>query len=299
MRLGPPPEEPEIPGQFWIDFIRDTAPVFRKPTIEQLGEFIAPTFQALIDGAKYVDPRLLEIIDELGPDVIVEDNVVGVPGARARPGGRGSASCRATRPRSRTRPSRRSRRATRRPTGATGRPSSRRSAGRTATCGPTSTRSAASTASRACRTAPLGPDFIAESPWLNLYSLPGRGRLRARARRSARPGTALDSSVRAADTTWELPDHLAGARRRADLPVAGLPRLGGRRADAAPGRPARARPSTGSSSRRARSPTRSRSTTTRPGRGSCRSRRSCRRSTSSSPTAATTPSPRRSTTASR
>src|SRR5215217_1054823 len=77
MRLGPPPAEPEVPGQFWIDFIRDTAPVFRKPTIEQLGEFIAPTFQALIDGARYVDERLVEIIDELGPDVIVEDNVVG------------------------------------------------------------------------------------------------------------------------------------------------------------------------------------------------------------------------------
>ena len=52
MRLGPPPEAEEAPGQFWKDFIRETAPVFRKPTIEQLGEFIAPTFQALIDGAK-------------------------------------------------------------------------------------------------------------------------------------------------------------------------------------------------------------------------------------------------------
>jgi UDP:flavonoid glycosyltransferase YjiC (YdhE family) len=50
MRLAPPPEEPEVPGQFWKDFIRDTAPVFRTPTIEQLGGFIAPTFQALIDG---------------------------------------------------------------------------------------------------------------------------------------------------------------------------------------------------------------------------------------------------------
>ena len=58
MRLGPAPAEPEVPGQFWIDFIRDTAPVFRKPTIEQLESFIAPTFQALIDGAKYVHPRL-------------------------------------------------------------------------------------------------------------------------------------------------------------------------------------------------------------------------------------------------
>ena len=35
MRLGPPPAEPEVPGQFWKDFIRDTAPEFRKPTIEQ------------------------------------------------------------------------------------------------------------------------------------------------------------------------------------------------------------------------------------------------------------------------
>ena len=79
MRLAPPPEEPEVPGQFWKDFIRETAPVFRKPTIEQLGEFIAPTFQALIDGAVYVDDRLREIIDELEPDVIVEDNVVAFP----------------------------------------------------------------------------------------------------------------------------------------------------------------------------------------------------------------------------
>jgi MGT family glycosyltransferase len=79
MRLSPAPQEPEVPGQFWKDFIRDTAPVFRKPTIEQLGEFIAPTFQALIDGARYVDDRLHEIFDELRPDVLVEDNVVSFP----------------------------------------------------------------------------------------------------------------------------------------------------------------------------------------------------------------------------
>jgi MGT family glycosyltransferase len=79
MRLAPPPETPEVPGQFWKDFIRETAPVFRKPTIEQLGEFIAPTMQALLDGARYVDDRLREIIDELAPDVIVEDNVCAFP----------------------------------------------------------------------------------------------------------------------------------------------------------------------------------------------------------------------------
>ena len=83
MRLAPPPAEPELPGQFWKDFIRDTAPVFRKPTIEQLEAFIAPTFQALVDGSKYVHGRLLEIFEEIHPDVIVEDNVVSFPALHA------------------------------------------------------------------------------------------------------------------------------------------------------------------------------------------------------------------------
>ena len=79
MRLGPAPAMPEEPGQFWKDFIRDTAPVFRQTTFEQLASFIAPTWQALVDGARFVDARLIEIFDELGPDVIVEDNVCAFP----------------------------------------------------------------------------------------------------------------------------------------------------------------------------------------------------------------------------
>jgi MGT family glycosyltransferase len=83
MRLGPPPPEPEVAGQFWKDFIRDTAPVFRRSTLEQLEGFIVPTWQALVDGARYVDSRLAEIFDELAPDVIVEDNVVSFPAISA------------------------------------------------------------------------------------------------------------------------------------------------------------------------------------------------------------------------
>jgi MGT family glycosyltransferase len=79
MRLAPPPEQEEEPGQFWKDYIRDTAPVFRKTTFEQLAEFIVPTWQALLDGARYVDDRLVEIFDELDPDAIVEDNVCAFP----------------------------------------------------------------------------------------------------------------------------------------------------------------------------------------------------------------------------
>jgi MGT family glycosyltransferase len=66
-------------GQFWKDFVRDTAPEFRKPTIEQLGTWIRPVWQELINGARYCQPQLLEIIERTRPDVIVEDNVVCFP----------------------------------------------------------------------------------------------------------------------------------------------------------------------------------------------------------------------------
>jgi MGT family glycosyltransferase len=80
--LAPPPEDSapdQDAGAFWKEFIRDTSPEFRKPTIEQLGTFIAPTYQALIDGAKYCEPHLKEIIARQQPDVLVEDNVVLFP----------------------------------------------------------------------------------------------------------------------------------------------------------------------------------------------------------------------------
>lgn len=66
-------------GQFWKDYIRDTAPEFRKPTIEQLATFMQPTWQALIDGAVYCESQLKTIIERVRPDVIVEDNVVAFP----------------------------------------------------------------------------------------------------------------------------------------------------------------------------------------------------------------------------
>ena len=69
----------EDAGQFWTDFIAETAPEFRKPTIDQLETFVQPTYQALIDGAMYCEPALKAIIKEVRPDVLVEDNVVLFP----------------------------------------------------------------------------------------------------------------------------------------------------------------------------------------------------------------------------
>ena len=207
MRLGPPPTEPEVPGQFWIDFIRDTAPVFRKSTLEQLGDFIAHTWQALIDGSKYVDPRLAEIFDEVAPDVIVEDNVVAFPAIAA-----------------------------------SGRPWVR-----IVSCNPMEMKdpliapfsSGYPVADRSewpafleevqrthrdmwadfdafCREhgetgltyGDLGPEFIAESPYLNLYSYPAEADYE-RANGLGLNWHRLDSTVRSAEATYELPDQLA------------------------------------------------------------------------------------------
>jgi UDP:flavonoid glycosyltransferase YjiC (YdhE family) len=206
MRLGPPPETEEVPGQFWIDFIRDTAPIFRKPTIEQLGEFIAPTWQALIDGAKYVDGRLREIFDELAPDVVVEDNVIGFPAlpASGRPWVR-IASCN---PAELKDPAI--------PPFSSGYPVADRSNwaafleeverthrsmwdefdafGREHGAPPLEWRD-------------VGPELIWESPWLNLYLYPGAADYQ-RQRPLAPTWHRLESCVRATDTDWTLPDRL-------------------------------------------------------------------------------------------
>jgi MGT family glycosyltransferase len=204
MRLGPPPEVEEAPGQFWKDFIRETAPAFRAPTIEQLETFIQPTWQALLDGARHVHPRLTEIIDELAPDVICEDNVPCFPAL----------------------------------------PASGRPWVRIVSCNPLELRDPGiapvfsgypqedrtgwdefraeyerthrpmweqfNEFVRGCGAPPL-PDleFIHESPWLNLYVYPAEVDYR-RTRPLGDRWQRLESCVRASDRDFQLPDSLRG-----------------------------------------------------------------------------------------
>jgi MGT family glycosyltransferase len=77
--LAPPPDGEQDAGQFWTDFITETAPEFRRPTIEQLSTFVEPVWASLIDGARYCQPQLEAILDRANPDVIVEDNVIAFP----------------------------------------------------------------------------------------------------------------------------------------------------------------------------------------------------------------------------
>src|SRR5437868_4741270 len=199
MRLTPPPETEEAPGQFWKDFIRDTAPVFRKSTGEQLAEFIAPTFEALLDGARYVDERLLEIVDELQPDLVVEDNVVSFPALLA--GGRPWARIASCNPAEMKDPDV--------PPVFSGFPSADR-AGWVEFRGAyrEAHRELHASFSEFCRerdAPPLPPeDFIHESEWLNLYLYPDEVDYR-RARPLGPRWHNLQSSVRETDPAWELP----------------------------------------------------------------------------------------------
>jgi MGT family glycosyltransferase len=77
--LSPPAGGDQDAGQFWKDFVAQTAPEFRKPTIEQLSTWIKPVWEELTGGARYCQEQLRAIVDRARPDVIVEDNVVGFP----------------------------------------------------------------------------------------------------------------------------------------------------------------------------------------------------------------------------
>jgi MGT family glycosyltransferase len=207
MRLTPPPEVEEAPGQFWKDFIRDTAPVFRTPTRDQLADFIAPTFEALIDGARYVDGRLVEIIDELQPDIVVEDNVVTFPAliSSGRPWAR-IASCNPAEIKDERVPP----------------PFSGLRVDDAADWQPfwdaydSALNELHAGFSEFCqeRGAPPLPsrDFIHESEWLNLYLYPDEVDYQ-RGRPLGPNWHNLQASVRSTDPDWELPAELADGER--------------------------------------------------------------------------------------
>src|SRR5882724_41396 len=79
MRMAPPPEGEETVGGGWAEFVRETSPQFRRPTIDQLETVTAPIWPEFVDGAEYSHDWLTEIWSELRPDAIVHDCVASFP----------------------------------------------------------------------------------------------------------------------------------------------------------------------------------------------------------------------------
>ena len=79
MQMAPPEENADPTADPWAEFIRVTAPEFRKPTIEQQATVTEPIWEALVAGARFSHDRLMEIWEDVRPDVVCTDNVTGFP----------------------------------------------------------------------------------------------------------------------------------------------------------------------------------------------------------------------------
>lgn len=77
MRMAPAEEDADPTADPWAEFIRATAPEFRKPTIEQIETVTKPIWEALVAGERYSHERLMEIWADIEPDVVCTDNVTG------------------------------------------------------------------------------------------------------------------------------------------------------------------------------------------------------------------------------
>jgi len=79
VQVAPPAEGEGAVGEGWAEYVRQTAPEFRKATIEQLATVIRPIWETLADQGEYVHEQLDQAWGELVPDVIVTDNVSAFP----------------------------------------------------------------------------------------------------------------------------------------------------------------------------------------------------------------------------
>ena len=102
MRMTPPEENADPTADPWAEFIRVTAPEFRKPTIEQIETVTKPIWEALVAGERYSHARIMEIWDDVDPMSCVPTTSPGIRRWSLRER-RGCGSCRRTRWRCATR----------------------------------------------------------------------------------------------------------------------------------------------------------------------------------------------------
>jgi MGT family glycosyltransferase len=78
-RMAPPADPTDAAADPWSEFIRTTAPEFRKPTIEQIETVTLPIWRELVAGERHSHEAVMAIWDDVRPDVVVTDNVTGYP----------------------------------------------------------------------------------------------------------------------------------------------------------------------------------------------------------------------------
>ena len=77
------PGEPDLTADetqsYWQDFLSHHLPHFNLPPQEQLTSYVAPVWQAIVDGAMAVESGLQSLLARLKPDAVVIDNVIMFP----------------------------------------------------------------------------------------------------------------------------------------------------------------------------------------------------------------------------
>ena len=207
MRMAQPEENADPTADPWAEFIRVTAPEFAKPTIEQIATVTKPIWEALVAGAQYSHGRLMEIWEDVRPDVVCTDNVTGYPGGGAR--GLSMGSVRLGQPAGDARP-----RPSAGAVGAAGRRPERWQAFRDEYHRQHEDLLAEHNGFRASvGVAPCPLDeFNTNSPWVNLYLFPEVGRLPPRAA-ARRTWHRLNSTVRTSDAPSTSPNRSPATAR--------------------------------------------------------------------------------------
>ncbi len=120
-RTAPPEESRDPSADPWSEFIRVTAPEFRKPTIEQIATVTKPIWETLVAAEQYSHERVMAIWDDVRPGRGRDRQRHRLPGGRA--GRRALGARRLLQPArdARPRPAAAALRAARRPTAASGR----------------------------------------------------------------------------------------------------------------------------------------------------------------------------------
>jgi UDP:flavonoid glycosyltransferase YjiC (YdhE family) len=188
----------------WSEFIRVTAPEFRKPTIEQIETVTKPIWETLVAAEQYAHERLMAIWDDIRPDVVATDNVTGYPAVEL--GGCPWVRIVSCNPLEMRDPDL--------PPPLSGLPVADRSQWQAfreeydrvhvrLLCEHNEFRASAGVV-----TCPRG-EFSRESPWLNLYEFPETADYR-RARPLAPTWHRMDSSVRATEEPFDVDEHLPG-----------------------------------------------------------------------------------------
>jgi UDP:flavonoid glycosyltransferase YjiC (YdhE family) len=73
------PMDPEVMARFWVDFINEHIPNFRKKPIDQIDNYVKECWEAIVDSAKWAEKDLPNILAQVQPDMICVDNVIMFP----------------------------------------------------------------------------------------------------------------------------------------------------------------------------------------------------------------------------